>query len=328
VHTFILRLNLSTITLASLLYFFAIVFLTGVIEFLKEENSQGQPSKLKELVEFLFGSMYVTMLNLILVISGGMNGVDLHVVLKEMHWSNRIVFPIYLVFTSLGVLNVVTILFVDSAPFILKSIWKRRIDKGSHLNWVSRWSFCLDPCTTPCWTGFLVISGGMNGIDLHVVLQEMHGSNKIVFPIYLVFMSLCVLNVVTILFVDSALLYSLRSWNIYSEVHGKTSGFLNKDPRGYKICSPRHSMRGEAFIAGHHKTLLYLGSRCLLLQAAAAHNVLVVFVLMPARSASFGFRYALPWGSLIWRSNPQVLTAAAVLRSLSWPKQQAANLAP
>jgi hypothetical protein len=53
-------------------------------------------------------------------------------------------------------------------------------------------------------------------------------------------------------------------------------------------------MRGEAFIAGHHKTLLYLGSRCLLLQAAAAHNVLVVFVLMPARSASFGFRYALP----------------------------------
>jgi len=101
--------------LVFVMYFFAIFFLNGVAE---EFRTGDLDEGIRGDLATNYGSLAKALLSLFMGISGGVDWIELHQPLAEIHWSYGIVFLVYIFFMIFGVLNVVMATFVDSASQI------------------------------------------------------------------------------------------------------------------------------------------------------------------------------------------------------------------
>jgi len=106
-----------------IVYAFSIVFGTAVSSFTPEDNAERLaaglivPGDALENLEDSFGSLYMTMVTLFVCISGGDDWMQHGGKLRWLNWGEVyfMVFLFYIGFSVIGLLNVVTGVFVDSA---------------------------------------------------------------------------------------------------------------------------------------------------------------------------------------------------------------------
>merc|ERR1712232_1285629 len=98
------------ILLLFIMYFFAIFFLNGVVEYFRD--TQDPSSELsKELIR-LFGTLEHALQSLFMSISGGIDWGDVMESLTHVNWMYGKIFIFYIFFMIFGVLNVVIASFV------------------------------------------------------------------------------------------------------------------------------------------------------------------------------------------------------------------------
>jgi len=120
----------TLVLLTSMLYVFAIVFTEAAtahgMTFFDEWESDQWPcdgAKFKEtddgydfcVLQGLYGDVPKSMLTLFMAITGGMDWTDSYTPLEQIGWMSQSLFILYMTFTSLAVLNVVTAIFCQSA---------------------------------------------------------------------------------------------------------------------------------------------------------------------------------------------------------------------
>merc|ERR1711933_694663 len=102
--------------LGFVLYSFAVFFLFGVAEYLRMTKDKEDETFVKLVLHY--GSVPRAMATLFMAITGGQPWAELADQLYECHWLFEASFYVFVFFTFLGVLNVVTAIFVDSASLL------------------------------------------------------------------------------------------------------------------------------------------------------------------------------------------------------------------
>jgi len=102
----------AILLLVIIIYAFGVFFMSGVVSFLEEETTVTD-SDLMDGLDEKWGSMYRAMCVLFEGISGGNDWGDLASELKTIGEGYYLCFALYIVFVTLGVLNIVTGFFVD-----------------------------------------------------------------------------------------------------------------------------------------------------------------------------------------------------------------------
>jgi len=100
-----------------IIYMFAIVFLYGVTEHLRDSDGTHQVTQ--DLLEF-YGDVPTAVLSLFMTISGGVDWHDAMRPLKAVHWIYQPLFAFYVFLMVIGVLNVVMGAFVAATAEISK----------------------------------------------------------------------------------------------------------------------------------------------------------------------------------------------------------------
>lgn len=101
------------------IYFFAIIFLHGITEYVKN-NEFLRGTKMFEDMRELYGGLGQTITSLFMGICGGKDWSELMDPLMEISVLYGLLFVFYIFFVIFGVLNVVTSIFVDSASQVSK----------------------------------------------------------------------------------------------------------------------------------------------------------------------------------------------------------------
>jgi hypothetical protein len=98
--------------LALINFMFSIFFLNGATEYIRDNNYNRE-------VADSFGEWYrslpQTMFSLLAAISGGTDWLDIMTPVKRISWTYQMVFSFYVVFVVIGVVNVLTGVFLESA---------------------------------------------------------------------------------------------------------------------------------------------------------------------------------------------------------------------
>lgn len=106
----------SFILILFMIYLFAIVIQNGVADYFKNAETEEEMDNARA-VQVSFGSLYETMVSLFSAISGGNDWMYYGELLRSIGPGDTylIIFIFYIAFYSVGLLNVVTGIFVDSA---------------------------------------------------------------------------------------------------------------------------------------------------------------------------------------------------------------------
>jgi len=109
----------AVLILILIMYACAVFFMSGVASYLAEiefnEMSSEGTSNLVKGLEESFGTMYKSLVLLFKAVTGGADWGDLSTDLKTVSEGYFLVFSMYIVFVTLGVLNILTGFFVDSS---------------------------------------------------------------------------------------------------------------------------------------------------------------------------------------------------------------------
>merc|ERR1719240_1049125 len=103
----------ATVILIIVMYAFGVFFMSVSASFLEGSGEGDITDSFVGELDLKFGSMYKTMCMLFEAISGGNDWASLALELKEVSELAYICFALYIVFVTLGVLNIVTGFFVD-----------------------------------------------------------------------------------------------------------------------------------------------------------------------------------------------------------------------
>eukprot|EP00811_Abedinium_folium_P019523 NODE_2846_length_2132_cov_10.574065.p1 GENE.NODE_2846_length_2132_cov_10.574065~~NODE_2846_length_2132_cov_10.574065.p1 ORF type:complete len:630 (-),score=134.15 NODE_2846_length_2132_cov_10.574065:241-1920(-) len=95
-----------------IMYGFAVFFMSAAVSFLVSKDP-GEEASQVEALEANFGTIYRTIAVLFEGVTGGRDWGELSLPMKFIHEAYYIVFAVYIVFITLGVLNIVTGFFVD-----------------------------------------------------------------------------------------------------------------------------------------------------------------------------------------------------------------------
>eukprot|EP00812_Abedinium_dasypus_P006796 NODE_1860_length_1046_cov_787.702321.p1 GENE.NODE_1860_length_1046_cov_787.702321~~NODE_1860_length_1046_cov_787.702321.p1 ORF type:complete len:265 (-),score=107.25 NODE_1860_length_1046_cov_787.702321:234-1028(-) len=95
-------------------YGFAVFFMSATVNFLVGKEP-GEEASQVEALEASFGTIYKTIALLFESVTGGRDWGELSAPMKNIHEVYYVVFALYVVFVTLGVLNIVTGFFVDGA---------------------------------------------------------------------------------------------------------------------------------------------------------------------------------------------------------------------
>jgi len=101
----------STVTLAVLIVMFGVVLLNGVANYLVE----GTDTQTAEELGRFFSSMWRCLFSMFLTITGGISWVSISEVLREVGDLYEWMFLLFIILVQLGVLNIVTSMFVSQA---------------------------------------------------------------------------------------------------------------------------------------------------------------------------------------------------------------------
>merc|ERR1711976_757602 len=97
-------------------YVFAIYMTESVTEYRRKGTGRGElTERQEEFFTLYFGSLFTTMYTLFQCITGGANWGYVLDPLVAAHWSYAALMSLFVAFTSLAVLNIVTAVFVESA---------------------------------------------------------------------------------------------------------------------------------------------------------------------------------------------------------------------
>jgi len=106
-------LSWALLLLLIIMYLFAVFFMQGTIMYFRSEE---EPSAfVREGITSWYGSVFDTMYTLLATITGGLNWFDVVQPLEEISMLYRCLFCFYVVFVVIGVLNVLTGIFVERA---------------------------------------------------------------------------------------------------------------------------------------------------------------------------------------------------------------------
>jgi len=95
------------------MYAFGVFFMSVSVSYLEESARSDITDSFLDELDLKFGSMYKTICTLFEAISGGNDWAGLALELKQIGEGAYICFALYIVFVTLGVLNIVTGFFVD-----------------------------------------------------------------------------------------------------------------------------------------------------------------------------------------------------------------------
>merc|ERR1711988_321314 len=95
-----------------IMYMFSIFFLNGASEHMKKHNYD---NAVRATFRDWYRSLPQAMFALLASISGGTDWITIMEPLGEIHWGYRVVFTFYVFFVVVGVLNVLTGVFLESA---------------------------------------------------------------------------------------------------------------------------------------------------------------------------------------------------------------------
>jgi hypothetical protein len=98
--------------LSLIIYFFAVCFLTGVTDYIRDSTGNAEE---KATVVRLYGTVSRACVTLFMCISGGTDWQDAMVPLVNIHWAYKPIFMCFIFFMFFGVLNVVVGSFVTAA---------------------------------------------------------------------------------------------------------------------------------------------------------------------------------------------------------------------
>ena len=101
------------ILMSFMIYGFALIFMFGVEQYF--DTAENVQTESGQILSAKFGSLYGAMTTLFMAITGGMDWQDLWIPLSEMSSGYSMVFTLYIFFFAVGVLNIVTSLFVEQA---------------------------------------------------------------------------------------------------------------------------------------------------------------------------------------------------------------------
>eukprot|EP00413_Alexandrium_margalefii_P005390 CAMPEP_0204521954 /NCGR_PEP_ID=MMETSP0661-20131031/6060_1 /ASSEMBLY_ACC=CAM_ASM_000606 /TAXON_ID=109239 /ORGANISM="Alexandrium margalefi, Strain AMGDE01CS-322" /LENGTH=268 /DNA_ID=CAMNT_0051527583 /DNA_START=47 /DNA_END=853 /DNA_ORIENTATION=+ len=103
------------VLLVVITFMFGITITQGVKEALKGPELSGITPATADLLQRVHGGLFRSMITLSQSVLGGFSWAEVSGALQEVHWSYELLFCLFVTFTSLALLNVVTGVFVDSA---------------------------------------------------------------------------------------------------------------------------------------------------------------------------------------------------------------------
>lgn len=99
-----------------IMYIFTICFMHGLTVYLHDmAEGELKTSKVTSVLQELYGSIGNAMFSLLMAISGGVDWIVLVEPLAEVSWVYQVLFAFYVLFVLIGVLNVLTSVFVERA---------------------------------------------------------------------------------------------------------------------------------------------------------------------------------------------------------------------
>lgn len=109
-------LTWALLLLGAIMYLFAIIFMHGFMIKLKVDRDQGEvESVVKPMVEKWYYNLWRTMLTLLQCITSGVDWDEVSRPLAHTTWFYMVIFAFYITFVVIGVLNVLTGIFVERA---------------------------------------------------------------------------------------------------------------------------------------------------------------------------------------------------------------------
>uniref|UniRef100_A0A7S0AQT2 EF-hand domain-containing protein n=1 Tax=Pyrodinium bahamense TaxID=73915 RepID=A0A7S0AQT2_9DINO len=108
-------LSWALLLLFIIMYTFSIVFMQGAIMYLQDPTSSREADSIRDGVVLWYGSVFETMYTLLASIVGGADWMDVVRPLEKISMVYRLLFSFYIVFVVIGVLNVLTGIFVERA---------------------------------------------------------------------------------------------------------------------------------------------------------------------------------------------------------------------
>lgn len=111
----LVSLSWALVLLFSIMYLFSICFMHGVDHYLRRVAVGSSPDKVREQLAEWYGSVPTTMYTLLLAISGGVDWLNVEEPLGEISYLYKVLFAFYVLFVIIGVLNVLTSVFVQRA---------------------------------------------------------------------------------------------------------------------------------------------------------------------------------------------------------------------
>jgi len=102
----------AVVVLTILVFLFSIVFMNATAQYISDARPGDE---YVEDMKVFFGSLFMTMLSLFMVVSGGVDWWDIAKILLEIHVGYALIFLGFIIITVLAVLNVISAVFVNDA---------------------------------------------------------------------------------------------------------------------------------------------------------------------------------------------------------------------
>merc|ERR1712213_304850 len=115
----LVSLSWALVLLVTIMYIFTICFMLAVNGYLREQTFDPNSEMVRDLKRW-YGSVPTTMYSLLLAISGGVDWMDVVQPLAKISTVYQVLFAFYVLFVIIGVLNVLTSVFVQRASELVK----------------------------------------------------------------------------------------------------------------------------------------------------------------------------------------------------------------